>query len=662
MPGHRYRASSSLLDTHGTMLAPWEKPSHAHAHAHGGRRHEEHSPVAEPEVAPPPPAGAPPPPEYQGWQNLAFVLLVYYVATNTAARLAGDASAAALEPLWPAPAVLGRLALDWVVLSSFFLVFTFPFQWGVTHGVWPLRHPAVALAVQAAAELTFFGGCVLHAVRRPEWPLLQRMSWLALVTVLVAKMHSYIVVNRHLAAEVAAGGSGTGWCAEPPPAAAAPSAAADVTAAEAAAPPPPPASGSSGAAGGSATSAALHAVAARVSRALDEEVMGGGKGGGAAPGALQAAAVEAAAASGLASGATTPLVGGSAGSGGGDNSSRGGSGTDDPAWAAEPASSMTAAEGVPTRPVSTLRVRARSGSRARAAAAAGGGGGALLLSATPSPPADEGGAASPPAAAKPTLPAPESPMDAVRRRAVAARVLLRHALLGDGAVNAEGQPLATGTVAYPRNVTPADFFAFFCAPTLCYEPNYPRTPRVRLGYVAEKLLLGAGLLTGMAHVRAAHVAPTLAALQCGGLHPLAAVGRLVLPLTAFGVMGFFLVFEAVLNAAAEVRAGGGGRREGKSGSRARRLSSILHFLPSCTLRRYAPPHLVQVTRFGDRTFYEAYWNASTFAEFSRQWNVPVHVFLLRHVRGRRVVGRWRKRRPATPRVQEPGRCHTHPSS
>ena len=38
-----------------------------------------------------------------------------------------------------------------------------------------------------------------------------------------------------------------------------------------------------------------------------------------------------------------------------------------------------------------------------------------------------------------------------------------------------------------------------------------------------------------------------------------------------------------------------------------------------------------MTFFADRKFYDDFWNCSTFAEFSRKWNRPVHLWLLRHV-------------------------------
>lgn len=39
----------------------------------------------------------------------------------------------------------------------------------------------------------------------------------------------------------------------------------------------------------------------------------------------------------------------------------------------------------------------------------------------------------------------------------------------------------------------------------------------------------------------------------------------------------------------------------------------------------------ELTKFADRQFYDEWWNSSTFEEFNRLWNKPVHNFLYRHV-------------------------------
>lgn len=41
--------------------------------------------------------------------------------------------------------------------------------------------------------------------------------------------------------------------------------------------------------------------------------------------------------------------------------------------------------------------------------------------------------------------------------------------------------------------------------------------------------------------------------------------------------------------------------------------------------------LGELTRFADRGFYGSWWNSTTWDQFARDWNKPVHNFLLRHV-------------------------------
>lgn len=41
--------------------------------------------------------------------------------------------------------------------------------------------------------------------------------------------------------------------------------------------------------------------------------------------------------------------------------------------------------------------------------------------------------------------------------------------------------------------------------------------------------------------------------------------------------------------------------------------------------------LAELTLFADRGFYGDWWNSTSWDQFSRDWNRPVHAFLLRHV-------------------------------
>jgi sterol O-acyltransferase len=48
----------------------------------------------------------------------------------------------------------------------------------------------------------------------------------------------------------------------------------------------------------------------------------------------------------------------------------------------------------------------------------------------------------------------------------------------------------------------------------------------------------------------------------------------------------------------------------------------------CTLNVIA-----EITLFADRNFYGAWWNSVSWDQYARNWNRPVHDFLLRHVYG-----------------------------
>jgi hypothetical protein len=191
-------------------------------------------------------------------------------------------------------------------------------------------------------------------------------------------------------------------------------------------------------------------------------------------------------------------------------------------------------------------------------------------------------------------------------RAEAARNLIGKVVYG---VNYEGQMTTTGIVAFPNNVNLKDFILFSFAPVLCYEPNYPRTQSVRLWYLAEKLFLSAGLVVAGVYMHSHYVLPVIAKIH--EMDEITAAVQLLGPLTALMLVSFFVIFECILNAFAEF------------------------------------------TRFGDRAFYEDWWNATTFLEWNRynthdcmhvlcdvcssisvvcrKWNRPVHTFLLRHI-------------------------------
>ncbi|RKP14139.1 MBOAT, membrane-bound O-acyltransferase family-domain-containing protein [Piptocephalis cylindrospora] len=147
--------------------------------------------------------------------------------------------------------------------------------------------------------------------------------------------------------------------------------------------------------------------------------------------------------------------------------------------------------------------------------------------------------------------------------------------------------LCPGTVAYPDNLTVANWVDYVLIPSLVYEIHFPRTDRIRPWYVFEKALATFGSMFLMYVTMEQSLIPSVKYAATTSL--LYALPHLMFPFLITFLLGFFIVFECVCNGFAEL------------------------------------------TRFADRRFYDDWWNSSTWDEFARKWNRPVHLFLLRHV-------------------------------
>ncbi|KAL6059686.1 Sterol O-acyltransferase 2 (Sterol-ester synthase 2) [Balamuthia mandrillaris] len=157
-----------------------------------------------------------------------------------------------------------------------------------------------------------------------------------------------------------------------------------------------------------------------------------------------------------------------------------------------------------------------------------------------------------------------------------------------------GADVVNEHVKYPENVTFSNFFVFIFMPTLVYMANFPRTRSIRKGFVLQTLVSIAGLVAAI-YIAVAHfILPILSkANELAFFHLLA---QLSIPVMLTYMLVFFFVFEVILNGFAEV------------------------------------------TRFADRHFYDDWWNSTSYDEFARKWNRPVHGWLLRHVYNRRLRG------------------------
>lgn len=149
---------------------------------------------------------------------------------------------------------------------------------------------------------------------------------------------------------------------------------------------------------------------------------------------------------------------------------------------------------------------------------------------------------------------------------------------------------------YPANLTIGNILYFWIAPTLCYQPHYPRFPldRIRKTFLLKRLLELASVVVAMYVMMEQYAIPTVQ----NSLKPMnelnwAVLAERVLKLSTTSLyiwlLGFYALFHSLLNAFAEV------------------------------------------LRFGDRGFYRDWWNARTIDEYWRLWNAPVHFWLKRHV-------------------------------
>ncbi|OAA72412.1 Membrane bound O-acyl transferase, MBOAT [Cordyceps fumosorosea ARSEF 2679] len=168
-----------------------------------------------------------------------------------------------------------------------------------------------------------------------------------------------------------------------------------------------------------------------------------------------------------------------------------------------------------------------------------------------------------------------------------------------------------GHVTYPHNLTWANYVDYLLCPTLCYEIEYPRVPTINWTSLISKIVAVFGcifLLTitsedfilpvlADAEVRLAAISSAAATSSPQSWSPAAetllvlaeTISWLLFPFMLTLLLVFLVIFEYVLGAMAEI------------------------------------------TRFADRRFYADWWNSTDWMEFSRNWNVPVHAFLRRHV-------------------------------
>jgi sterol O-acyltransferase len=152
---------------------------------------------------------------------------------------------------------------------------------------------------------------------------------------------------------------------------------------------------------------------------------------------------------------------------------------------------------------------------------------------------------------------------------------------------------------YPNNLNLYNFVEWTCLPTLVYDLEYPRQERINWWYVAEKSAATLGVIWVMIIISQAYIYPVVVEtvrLRDAGMSlderwkefPWV-VSDMLFPMLLEQLLSWYVIWECLLNVLAEI------------------------------------------TCFADRGFYGDWWNSVSFDQYARDWNRPVHNFLLRHV-------------------------------
>lgn len=149
------------------------------------------------------------------------------------------------------------------------------------------------------------------------------------------------------------------------------------------------------------------------------------------------------------------------------------------------------------------------------------------------------------------------------------------------------------SVEYPDNLKLTDILYFMCAPTVCYELNFPRTDRIRKRFLIKRVL---ELLVGLqvlASLFQQWIIPSVknSLIPFSNMDVVKATERLLklsIPNHLIWLIFFYLFFHSLLNLTGEV------------------------------------------LYFADRNFYADWWNADNTDTFWRNWNMPIHQWAVRH--------------------------------
>lgn len=173
-----------------------------------------------------------------------------------------------------------------------------------------------------------------------------------------------------------------------------------------------------------------------------------------------------------------------------------------------------------------------------------------------------------------------------------------HHIFQGGDINKPFQVLQNeGVILFPNNLNLQDYFNYSMFPTLVYTLNFPRTLNIRWFYVFKKVCGTFALIFSMIIVTEDDFLPVMQEVAQYTTLPirerlpkyLLVLSHIMLPLGKQYLLSFILIWNEILNGIAEL------------------------------------------SRFGDRHFYDTWWSSINYMDYSRKWNTVVHRFLRRHV-------------------------------
>ncbi|USW51845.1 Putative membrane bound O-acyl transferase, MBOAT, diacylglycerol O-acyltransferase 1 [Septoria linicola] len=147
---------------------------------------------------------------------------------------------------------------------------------------------------------------------------------------------------------------------------------------------------------------------------------------------------------------------------------------------------------------------------------------------------------------------------------------------------------------YPQNINFLNLCYFWWAPTLVYQPVYPRSEKIRKDFVIKRFVEFFALCILIWITCAQYAVPLLnnsvdEIANLRGIKILERVMKLSTISLVCWLAGFFALFQSFLN------------------------------------------FLAEIMRFGDREFYGDWWNSSDVRSYWTSWNKPVTHFMKRHI-------------------------------